>query len=133
MITVGKQRPSRLQILLFLFTYTVEVCVSVSQSCANFQVVPGSLFDFAYRSTSYFAARDLSYCGSSVHPNATLPIFRDTRTGPFIAQEFGAWFWVGLYQNDTSLQNNSGFVWIDKVSAVVRNPVWALYNPEAGK
>jgi hypothetical protein len=112
--------------VLWLATFVVA---GPSTSCTGYYVVPGSLFDYAYskqpNQTTYYNASAM--CTDS-NANATLPIFRDTVTGPYLAN-ITAWFIVGLYQQNTSFpRNNSGFVWADNVSAALRTPNWYTNN-----
>jgi hypothetical protein len=99
-----------------------------SWSCAGYQVVPGSNYDFAYVNFTINQTYDPLYCKTNSHPNATLPIFRDLLTGEFLGK-IKPWFWVGLYRLNGTYANNTGFYWIDGVPATERLPNWYMTYP----
>jgi hypothetical protein len=69
---------------------------------------------------------DALFCRTNIHPNATLPIYRDRKTAEFVSG-IQNWNWVGLYQAYPSNQNDSRFEWVDGVSGDERAPDWAVH------
>jgi hypothetical protein len=87
--------------------------------CGAFTVVPGSLYNVAYKSSGgglwTGAAVDFNYCKTSIHPNATLPIVRDDLTKQYI-QLVNQWSWLGLLYSTAT----SSWTWVDGVTIAAR-------------
>jgi hypothetical protein len=104
----------------------------LSNSCSNAQVVPGSLYDYAYVYGGMGKPWDPSWCQQNIHPNSTYPVARDTAmTISYISVNDQNWCWAGIRRLSTNgLKASTTFLWFDGVDTIARNVGWRIGDPQ---